>query len=239
MRILPTINGGIGVAKINIFCVFAVIYFSSHFNFQSLFAEEKAVQLQKLKGYTQKFTLPEAGLDEEERKYLTVAKKINDVLSEETHVAVLSERISPILLEISETQENNQIFIETESREIAGALRDVSRITASNLGNYFFVFGDPLDEIRNGRVKSLRIIFSKDHPLRGTLSKPPPPKGIPADLFVTFHDNGNMAGLVYFHGLLNKVKREVTWSEDGKLLKERVIDTPEPIRITKGTELER
>jgi len=55
----------------------------------------------------------------------------------------------------------------------------------------------------------------------------------PDDLYVSFHKNGHMSNLHYRNNQLNKIKRDVTWTEDGELLQERVITKPEPFKLTK------
>ncbi len=172
-------------------------------------------------GYTKKFTLPEEGLNEEEKKYLTIAMKINDVLSEETNFATIAEQVSPLLLEINDDIHNRHVFMDTEFRdELNTGKRYVSRITVKNTGNGIFEFGGLGRSITvDGMVNLMCISFSRDRP---------------DTIMVHFYDSGNFAFLNYLDKNFLKVKREIKWSEDGKLIQERVISEPEPWIIRKG-----
>ncbi len=132
---------------------------------------DKAPVDSSMAGYTQKFTLPDDGLNEEERKYITVAMKINDVISEEINIATITEKISSFLLGVSSrNSQNNQIFISTESREKKEGGRYVSRIIVRNIDNTSFDFGSLGGGINGydnstypaleGRIKILGILSS-------------------------------------------------------------------------------
>jgi hypothetical protein len=173
-------------------------------------------------GYTKKILLPEKGLSEEERKYLVMAQKISDVFSEEDNFHVVVQKIGELVTKnkigqslIRGNEHNVVVPITIETHAVytsQGYL--ISKLSVNLLGYGTFIFHI------NGEKRILRLEVSLTQKQGEFLE-------------THFHENGNLAGIIYKKDLLTKVKREAFWSEDGILQNERTIAKPERIKIVK------
>lgn len=191
----------------------------------TLFAQENMTKFDQspidpsTMGYTKKFVLPDQGLNEDERKYLEIAKIINDILSEEQNIVVITKKMARVLEILEPTIKYRIIRVDfqTSATTPAGSLlRQINVLTTDKKDVFTFqVSIDTRDTIAH------LAISRKDKS---------------SSMGVSFHANGLMSNLSYRNETFAKIKREVTWSEDGKLIQKRAIEKPEPLRITKGSE---
>ncbi len=166
-------------------------------------------------GYTNKFTLPDKGLNEKERKYLEIAQKLNDILSETCDADAITNRMGAVLRPILPNIIGERIYLEFHSVGLAHDKRAISQIIVSGTGDDRFTF-----HVSGEKTKPYTSQVAIGH--KNAIEHP----------HAFFSESGNI-NLVYFRNLFTKVKREVAWSEDGKVIYEGVIDKPIPLRISK------
>ena len=202
-----------------------VILLSSHVTSfaQDISASTTSTSENSMLGYTKKFTLPDTGLTEEDKKLLSEAQRINDVLAETKDVNEIISQINNtiIMARFSSPIERKASYVEFASEQFENkntTMRGI-KVTVLNYGIFTFNFG------REQNSHRTTIIIERHN--------------IPERLSMFFHKNGNLAELSYYTGVATKVKREASWSEDGKLIREREITKPEPlnINIRKGDQI--
>ncbi len=168
-----------------------------------------------LLGYTKKFTLPNTGLTEEDKKLLSEAQRINDILAETKDVNEIISQINNtiIMARFSSPIERKTSYVEFAAEKLENKNTTASgiKVTIRNYGIFTFNFGREQNSYRT------TIIVERHN--------------IPERLSMFFHKNGNLAELNYYTGVATKVKREASWAENGKLIQEREITKPEPLNI--------
>lgn len=203
--------------------IFAFIFLYTTFSWGQIRMDTfSSEELSKWDGYTYPIILPAEGLTEAERSLCETLVRANDIFSKHTHINQVLNGLTPVMAKY--WGDNAAISISFSSSSTPKKNRCIYQIIVRRSENQQLqlTISGPSSTVadQDGHVTRITMIDPMNEEL---------------GMDLLFHKNGRLTNLAYRNRQLSKVKREVTWSEDGKLIQERVIDKPEPFVIRKGT----